>query len=178
MIASLTLSFGKVSDFLSSAVPALVIRSAKGNAPVPAQLTRKWVKKHGEYYHKRRLRATPEYLAERLCSQRLPQRRQPQISHRQPDIQNLDPRTRELVPSVVALALRITGSGPHWSDSTSSSGSDGRPPPASPVLVDPAPYDFPEWAEDPQGCRWNLDEEMKLSNDLSQQAFHMRSATS
>ena len=46
-------------------------------------------------------------------------------------MQDLDPRTGELVPSVTASALRIAGSGPHWSDSTSSS-------PAPQVLVDPA----------------------------------------
>ena len=44
MIAALTLSFSKVSDFLSSDVPSLVFRSAKGNAPVPAPLTQKGVK--------------------------------------------------------------------------------------------------------------------------------------
>ena len=92
-------------------------------------------------------------------------------------MQDLDPRTGELVPSVAAPALRITGSGPHGSDSTSSSGSDGRPPPASPVLVDPAPYSFPEWAEDPQGGHWHFAEEMELTNDLGQRAFRMRSAT-
>ena len=92
-------------------------------------------------------------------------------------MQDLDPRTRELVPSVAAPALRITGSGPHGSDSTSSSGSDGRPPQASPVLVDPAPYAFPEWAEDPQLGRWHFAEETELSNDLGQRAFRMRSAT-
>ena len=92
-------------------------------------------------------------------------------------MQDLDPGTGELVPSVAAPALRITGSGPHGSDSTSSSGSDGRPPPASPVLVDPAPYAFPEWAEDPQGGRWHFAEEIELSNDLGQRAFRMRSAT-
>ena len=92
-------------------------------------------------------------------------------------MQDLDPRTGELVPSVAAPALRITGSGPHGSDSTSSSGSDRRPPPASPVLVDPAPYAFPEWAEDPEGGRWHFAEEIELSNDLGQRAFRMRSAT-
>ena len=56
-------------------------------------------------------------------------------------------------------------------------GSDGRPPPASPVLVDPPLYTFPEWAEDPQGGRWHFAEEIELSNDLGQWAFCMRSAT-
>ena len=74
-----------------------------------------------------------------------------------------------LVPSVAAPALRITGSGPH--------GSNGRPPPASPVLADPTPYAFPDWAEDPQGGRWHFAEEIELSNDLNQRAFRMRSAT-
>ena len=92
-------------------------------------------------------------------------------------MQDLNPRTGELVPGVAAPALRITGSGPHGSDSKSSSGSDGRPPPASPVLVDPAPYAFAEWAEDPQGGRWHFAEEIELSNDLGQRAYHMRSAT-
>ena len=92
-------------------------------------------------------------------------------------MQDLDPRTRLLVPSVAAPALGITGSGPHESDSTSSSGPDGRPPPASPVLVDPAPYAFPEWAEDPQGGRWHFAEEIELNNDLGQRAFRMKSAT-
>ena len=92
-------------------------------------------------------------------------------------MQDLHPRTGKLVPSVAAPALRITGSGPHGSDSTSSSGSDGRLPPASPVLVDPAPYAFPEWTEDPQGGRWHFAEEIELSNDLGQRAFRMRSAT-
>ena len=92
-------------------------------------------------------------------------------------MQDLDPRTGELVPSVAAPALRITGSEPHGSDSTSSSGSDGRPPPASPVLMDPAPYAFPDWAEDPEDGRWHCAEEIELSNDLGQRAFHMRSAT-
>ena len=41
MITALTPSFSKVSDFLSSAVPSLVTRSAKGNAPVPAPLVRR-----------------------------------------------------------------------------------------------------------------------------------------
>ena len=95
-------------------------------------------------------------------------------------MQDLDPRTGELVPSVAAPALRITGSGPHGphgSNSTSSSRSDGRPPPASPVLVDPAPYAFPEWAEDPQGGRWHFAKEIELSDHLGQRAFRMRSAT-
>ena len=91
-------------------------------------------------------------------------------------MQDLNPRTGELVPSLAAPALRITGSRPHGSDSTSSSGSDGRLPPASPVLVDPAPYAFPEWAEDPQGGRWHFAEEIELSNDLGQRAFRMKSA--
>ena len=92
-------------------------------------------------------------------------------------MQDLDPRTGELVPSAAAPALRISGSGPHGSDSTSSSGSDGRPPPASPVLVDPVPYAFPEWAEDPQGGCWHFAEEIELSNDLGDRAFCLRSAT-
>ena len=50
MIAALTLSFSKVSDFLSSAVPSLVTCSAKENAPVRPPLTRKWVKKHREFF--------------------------------------------------------------------------------------------------------------------------------
>ena len=92
-------------------------------------------------------------------------------------MQNLVLRTGELVPSVAAPNPRITRSGPHGSDSTSSSGSDCRPPPTSPVLVDPAPYAFPEWAEDTQGGRWHFAEEIKLSNDLGQRAFCMRMAT-
>ena len=44
MMAALTLSFNKVSDFLRSAVPLLVTRSAKGNTPIHAPLTHKWVK--------------------------------------------------------------------------------------------------------------------------------------
>ena len=92
-------------------------------------------------------------------------------------MQDLDPRTGELIPSVAPPPLRITGSGLHGSDSTSSSGSDGRPPPASPLLVDAAPYTFPEWAEDPKGGRWHFTEEIELSNDLGQRAFRMRSAT-
>ena len=92
-------------------------------------------------------------------------------------MQDLDPRTGKLVPSAAARALRITSSGPPGSVSTSSSGSDGRPPLASPVLVEPAPYAFPEWAEDPQGGRWHFAEEIELSNDLGQRAFRMRSAT-
>ena len=92
-------------------------------------------------------------------------------------MQDLDPRTGKVVPSVAAPAFRITGSGPHGSDSTSSSGSDGRPPPASPVLVDPALYAFLEWAEDAQGGRWHFAEGIELSNDLGQRAFRMRSAT-
>ena len=176
-MAALTLSFSKVSDFLSSAVPLLVTGSAEGNPPVLAPLTNQWVKKHREYYHKSLLRATPEYLSEKWCSQRPAQRRQLQIQHLQPDMQDLDPRTGDLVPFVAALALRITGSGPHGSESTSSLGSDGRPPLASPVLMDPAPYAFPDWAEDPQGGFWHCAEEKELSNDLGQRAFHMRSAT-
>ena len=92
-------------------------------------------------------------------------------------MQDLDARTGELVPSVAAPALRITGSGPHGSDSTSSSGSDGWPPPASPVLEHAAPYAFPEWAEDPQGGCWHFAEGIELSNDLGQRAFRMRLAT-
>ena len=69
MIAALTLSFSKVSDVLSSAVPSLVTRSAKGNTPVSAPITRNSVKKHQVYYHKSLLRATMEYLAETWCSQ-------------------------------------------------------------------------------------------------------------
>ena len=92
-------------------------------------------------------------------------------------MQDLEPRTRELVPSVTAPALRITRSGPHQSDSTSSSGSDGRPPPATPVLADPAPYAFAEWAYDPQGGSLHFAEEIGLSDDLGQRAFRMRSAT-
>ena len=49
MIAALTLSYSKVSDFLSSAVPSLVARSALGNVPVPALLIHKWGKLHQEY---------------------------------------------------------------------------------------------------------------------------------
>ena len=79
MIAALTLRFSKVSNFLSSAVPSLVTRSAKGKAPVLAPLTRSWAKWHREYYHKCLPRATPEYLAEKWCSQRPPQRGQLQI---------------------------------------------------------------------------------------------------
>ena len=81
------------------------------------------------------------------------------------------------MPFLTAHALRITGSRAHWSDSTSSSGSNGPPPPASPILVDPAPYTFPEWAEDPQGGSWQFAEEIELSNDLSQCAFRMQTAT-
>ena len=44
MIAALTLSFSKASNFVSSAVPALLTRSAQENAPVPAPLIHKWVK--------------------------------------------------------------------------------------------------------------------------------------
>ena len=91
-------------------------------------------------------------------------------------MQDLDPRTGELVPSVAAPVLRITGSGPHGSDSTSSSGSNGQAPPVSPVLMDPAPYAFPEWAEDPKGGHWHFAEEIELSNDLGERAFRMRSA--
>ena len=83
-----------------------------------------------------------------------PKRKQVQIRNLLPNVQDLDPQTGGLVPSVAAPSLRITGSGPHGSDSTSSSGSDSRPPPASPVLMDRAPYAFPEWAEDPEG--WPL----------------------
>ena len=92
-------------------------------------------------------------------------------------MQDLDPRTGELVSSVAPPALRITGSGPHESDSTSNSGSDGRPPPASPVLLDQAPYAFPDRAEDPKGGRWHFAEEIELRNNLGQRAFRMRSAT-
>ena len=91
-------------------------------------------------------------------------------------MQDLDPRIGELVHSVAAPALSITGSGPHGSHSTSSSGSDGRPTPASPVLVDPAPYAIPEWGQDPKGGRWYFAEEIELSNDLGQRAYCMRSA--
>ena len=75
------------------------------------------------------------------------------------------------------LALRITSSGPYGSDSTSSSRCDGRPPLASRVLADPATYVFPEWAEDPKAGRWCFAQEIELSNDLGQRAFHMTSAT-
>ena len=44
MTAALTLNFSKVTDFLYSAVPSLVTRSAKENKPVLGPLTRKWVK--------------------------------------------------------------------------------------------------------------------------------------
>ena len=44
MMAVLPLSFSKVSDFLSSAVPSLVTRSAKGSVAVLGPLTRKWEK--------------------------------------------------------------------------------------------------------------------------------------
>ena len=115
-------------------------------------------------------------VAEKWCSQRPPQQGQLQIRLLQPNMQDLDPRTGEFVPSVATPALHITGSGPHRSDSTSSSGPDGRPPPASPVVVDPAPYVFPVWAEDPQGGCWHFTEEIELSNDLGQRAFRMRSA--
>ena len=43
--------------------------------------------------------------------------------------------------------------------------------------MDPAPYAFPEWAEDPQGGRWHFAEEIELGNDLGQRAFRMRLAT-
>ena len=66
--------FQQGSDFLSSAVPLLVTHSAQGNAPVPAPLTHQWIKYHREYYQKSLLRATPEYLAEKWCSQRPPLR--------------------------------------------------------------------------------------------------------
>ena len=89
-------------------------------------------------------------------------------------MQDLDPRTGELISSLAAPVLCITGSGPHGSDSTSSSGSDGPPPPASPVLVDPTPYACPAWAEDPQGGRWHFAQKIELRNDLGQRAFHMR----
>ena len=128
MIAALILSPSKVADFLSSAVPSLVSRSGEGNAPVRALFTCKWVRKHREYYHKSLLRATPEYLAQRWCSQISPQRGQLQIRHLQPNMQDLDPRTREPVLFVAASALCITGSGPRASNSTSSSGSNGGQP--------------------------------------------------
>ena len=112
-----------------------------------------------------------------MLTETAPNEKKLQIQHLQPEMQDLSRRNGELVPSVAAPALRITGSGPHGSDSTSSSWSDGRPPPASPVLVDTAPYAFPDWAEDPQGGPWHFAEEIELSNDLGQRAFHMRPAT-
>ena len=56
--------------------------------------------------------------------------------------------------------------GSRGSHSTSSSGSDGRPTPVSPVLTDLAPYGFPEWAEDLQAGRWHFSEKIELTNDL------------
>ena len=108
---------------------------------------------------------------------RPPQRRQFWIRHLQPNMHDLDPQTAERVPSVAAPALRIMGSVPHGADSTSSSGSDGRPPQASPALADPAPYAFPEWAEDPEGGRWHFAEEIELSNDLGRRDFPVTPAT-
>ena len=87
------------------------------------------------------------------------------------------PGNRGAHPLRAAPALCITSSWPHGSDSTSSSESENRPPPASPVLVDPAPHLFPEWAEDPQSGRWHLAEEIDLSNDLGQRALRKGSAT-
>ena len=92
-------------------------------------------------------------------------------------MQDLDPQTGELVPSVAAPAVCTTGSGPHGTNSTSSSASDGRPPPAYPVLADPAPRAFPECAAKPQRGRWHFAEEIELTNNLGRWAFRMRTAT-
>ena len=96
-------------------------------------------------------------------------RGQLQIPQLQPDMQELDPRSWELVCSVAAppsASPTLGAMGPTQQAA-------GRPMAGRHRTQPPTP----EWAGDPKGGRWHFAEEIELAKDLAQWAFCMRSAT-